>query len=183
MLLVAHFTTPRGFVSSIWRDEKALFIPKPDSEKLRLIKVDNIWVRLAGRGLARLLKDEAVQLLRSTQVGVGVKGGIEVAGHTLERWIDDVLAENDSEHIVAALDIEGAFPRLERGPARRAIEQYLPNALPFFDHFYGSPETMYFHWRADGVTCNRGVHAGDPMATMLFSTGAYQRCHEWFQCG
>ena len=165
---VSRFTTPGIPVNPLWRNQKAIFIPKKDSDKLRIIKIDNIWVRLAGKALAAASIQQVLPYLSPIQLGVGVSGGIEIAGHTLDRWIDNILLTFDSTEIVALLDVEGAFPRIERGPLRAVIADRLPWALPYYDKFYGTSERMFLGNGFDGIVCDRGLHAGDPMATIFF---------------
>eukprot|EP00435_Cladocopium_sp_Y103_P013268 s4238_g3.t1 len=61
-------------------------LPKPCGG-VRPIAVGELLRRLVGKCLMTLVRDEARQYFWPSQVGVGVKGGAEKAGHTVRAWM------------------------------------------------------------------------------------------------
>ena len=104
-------------------DSALIGLRKPDGV-VRSIAIGEVKYRVAA-----LCANEACASIDAAptplQLGVGVSGGVEAAGHVLF----SALAEHD--HAMALLDVENAFNTVGRAVVFAAVQHHAPQLLTF----------------------------------------------------
>ena len=129
---------------------------------LRPIAVGNILRRLTSKVMARSLVDKMEGLLAPHQLGVSVRGGAEVAVHSVK----EALARQPDKWVLQ-LDLQNAFNCVDRSIMLAEVARLLPECLPWAVTCYGSPSFLQFGQFT--LTSSTGVQQGDPFASDLFA--------------
>ena len=121
--------------------------------------------------LARMPKSNLAKFLEPFQLGVGVKGGVELAIMRLQRFLEEQGADPDA--IVLFLDIADAFMRADRAKMLSAIYA-APELQPSWHlaHWHlGAPNPRYLPL-GDGTVYafhqSQGGPQGDPLMPLWF---------------
>jgi len=150
----------------IWLTARSLQLLKPNG-KIRPIAIGEIIYRLAGRVAARKSKVKAEVLLAPAQLGIGVSDGIGIATHSLQGRAEEALQE-DSDTVVVAIDIEGAFNNILRAMTLEALKEDFPELVRLFLWAYADPTAL--RDSAGNVICmsTSGVKQGDAGGNLFF---------------
>lgn len=159
-----YLLTGRGSeeLRDIWTRARVAFIPK--AQGYRPMGVGEVLYRLMGSCIIKEHGEEIAKHLLPHQLGVGVRGGVEIAA---------IIAGLDYEDGGATLsiDIKNAYNCIPRDIIQAAIERIMGSLGYYFKFVYGEPIALY---GSDGTFlgwAGTGVLQGDPLATMLFSIG------------
>jgi ribonuclease HI len=135
-----------------------------------ILKVTGLMV------LARMPPSGLAALLAPFQLGVGTKGGVEVAIMRLQRYLEEQGADADS--IVLFLDIADAFMRADRAKMLQAIFS-MPELRPTWHlaHWHLSAPNPRYLPLADGSVYvfeqTQGGPQGDPLMPLWFCSLIY----------
>ena len=142
-------------------------LTKPNSDGFRPIAVGEVFYRLAAIVAVKRVSNEAAELLKPHQYGIGVAAGAEKILHSLQHELTDT----DKRLALLQLDITNAFNSCDR--ARVLGELYaLPDLQPLFriaDFAYSQPSALVLSG-CDGLIIEsaQGVRQGDPLSALLF---------------
>jgi hypothetical protein len=112
-------------------DCKLLGFEKPGGNGIRPIAVAEVWHRLAGR-CAMAACPGAGPALAPLQLGVGVKGGSQILGHSLRAGI-----AADPECVTVQVDFRNAFNTIHRGALLKAIAEQQSGLSAMAEWTYG----------------------------------------------
>jgi len=134
---------------------------------VRPIIVGSTVRRLGLRALARVRKEQLRDAAGHRQYGVGRPGGTELLLRKLE-----AQAETRPTAVFLKVDVEAAFPSLERAPAIAAMAERDEVAATALLAWYGQPARHL--WRDAGgrfhpLESTRGFDQGDPLSPAAFS--------------
>lgn len=153
----------------VWLASRLVLLSKPGGG-VRPIAVGEAWVRLLGRILASRARDQARAHLAPTQLGIGVRGGVEAIGHFLQMAALEVGSERDVT--IQSVDFSNAFNSIKREAVLEQVEQVVPELVRFFRWAYRGP-TPLFVGREKAVEAMEGVRQGDPLGPLFFSLGLH----------
>jgi hypothetical protein len=102
------------------------------------------------------------QILAPHQLGYGIAGGVEAAVHTSRVYLNHL----PNEKAMLKVDFRNAFNSIRRDKMLKAVEQYVPDLLPFVFSAYSSPSILL--WNGVQILSAEGIQQGDPLGPMLF---------------
>ena len=102
-----------------------------------------------------------IALLAPRQLGYGVRGGAEAAVHAARLYMQDL-----QHRCVLKLDFRNAFNTLRRDKMLQAVQNFVPDLLPFVHASYSSPSSLF--WSDKIIQSAEGVQQGDPLGPLLF---------------
>jgi hypothetical protein len=124
-------------------NSRLLPIAKPTGGILP-IAIGKVWYRLAAL-CALAARPDAGKSLSPLQLGVGIRGGSQVAGHALQAGI-----AADPGCITVQIDWQNAFNTLRRDRMLAAVEERCQALLPMVAWAYKQPSRLLVH-QAPGV--------------------------------
>ena len=109
--------------------------------------------------------------LKPLQLGVGVSGGVEAAGHILL----SALAQDD--HVMALLlDVENAFNSVDQAAVFAVVRDRILQLLTFVQWAYGVPTILHVAGAPShdkSIQSQTGVRQGDPLGMLLFAVAQH----------
>ena len=136
-----------------------LVVFQKQSSGVRPIAIGEVFRRLVGKVSAKAY--EGVARSAYPQLGVGVKGGAEVAVHTTRSFF---YANPDA--VGLQVDFTNAFGMVDRAAVLSAVKAQCPGIFRWVATCYSAPSTLFY--RGSRIPCSSGVHQGDPLSPLLF---------------
>jgi hypothetical protein len=87
---------------------------------------------------------------------------VEAAVHTSRVYLNHL----PNEKAMLKVDFRNAFNSIRRDKMLKAVEQYVPDLLPFVFSAYSSPSILL--WNGVQILSAEGIQQGDPLGPMLF---------------
>jgi len=125
----------------------------------------------------RSVLQSCATVFQPRQLGVGAKGGCEVAVHAARAY----LSSMSSDKAMVKLDFYNAFNNIRRDSMLEAVGEHIPQLLPFVISAYASDSILQFGEFT--IASQEGVQQGDPLGPVLFSLtleGALRDCTSEF---
>ena len=113
--------------------------------------------RLAAKCAVFFALQSTPELLAPRQLGFRVAHGVGVAAHAT-RVVHDNLQSNEA---IVKEDFENAFNCIRQDKLLAAVEEFIPELLPFVHSVYGVPSLLW--WGEDEVHSSEGMQQGDPL--------------------
>ena len=129
---------------------------------LRPIAVGNILRRLTSKLFSKAVSDRMGNLLAPHQLGVGVRGGVEAAVHTIR----EAVSLNPDKWLIQ-LDLQNAFNSVNRSHVLSEVARVLPDCLAWAVTCYGAASHLQFG--NTSLSSSSGVQQGDPFAGICFA--------------
>ena len=168
--VINMITKGSGGSPKAWINSFFFFIGKGGGD-VRPIAVDDIFIRVIGKCIARMRGNDIGEMLSSVQFGVGFKGGCEFIVHSVSNWVSEILASGSSSKVIIKIDLANAFNTISREAIQAGINKHCPELLPYFNWAYGSATNLVL---VNGIIIGRsssGVRQGDPLGPLFFSLG------------
>ena len=141
---------------------RLLAFQKPDGGS-RPIAIGNTLRRLIAKIACKSVCASAVEALAQIQLGVGVRGGAEVAVHAARSFLSTMSTSEG----LAKLDFSNAFNCVSQDAVLKSVAELVPSLLPFVICSYSQPAILQFgDWTLNSC---EGVQQGDPLGPMVFS--------------
>lgn len=103
--------------------------------------------------------------LRDYRFGVGVAGGAEAIGHSLNKVVDDNKDVVGSS--LLCVDFKNAFNMVDRNVMLAEVSLRCPSMLKWVEFLYEQPARLYL---SQGyIWSSLGVQQGDPLGPLLFA--------------
>ena len=163
------------FFSALYKDYEK------DKMAIRPLGIGTAYRRLVAAVMSRVYSKCAAEFLLPLNFGVGVKGGVDIAFHSIhaqcEQWVFRSVSELDSpkdgpSRCFVSLDMANMFNRMSRKECRRILEAHIPSLLPLFDATYGGTNTVWYQTPEGPFTSleqEEGFAQGDPLAPLFAS--------------
>ena len=135
---------------------------------VRPIAVGYTWRRLAGKVACRLVSIKAAAILSPKQLGFGVPGGAEVAVHATRRHLQSL----PPNHIFVKIDFSNAFNSVRRDVIMDAVEQHIPELLPYALSCYAASSSLTFGEHR--IASDTGAQQGDPLGPLYFCLAVHE---------
>ncbi|KAJ9461710.1 Retrotransposable element SLACS 132 kDa protein [Diplonema papillatum] len=133
---------------------------------VRPIAVGEVWRRLAAKCACAAVKKEAEKILvKDSQVGVAVQGGLEAAVQAVRGYSERNLGR--SGKVILKVDLKNAFNSVHRDAMIRETKANLPELLPWVEWCYAGKSNLFM--RGKVLKSEEGAQQGDPMGPLLFS--------------
>ena len=129
---------------------------------IRPIAVGNLLRRLVSRLAVMAVFDQAQELLGSTQVGVGRRGGAESVIHAIKRNIRRYPGLS-----ILQCDLVNAFGESERKNALDLVAEKFPSIYKWAHRSYGGENILFYGDQV--ITVTKGWLQGDPLSSLMFS--------------
>jgi hypothetical protein len=159
------------FVSSNWF--MALHKDPDNPNKLRPIGMGPAWRRLIGKYLILVFAPQIAALfLLLGQLGIAVKGSIDLIVHTTKLQLELYLSPNEETRALPILDLENMFNKTSRITAQDELISHpiLRTMLPFVQLLYNQPAHCFFQDSTNTTTHflqEEGHCQGCPLAGFL----------------
>ena len=133
---------------------------------VRPIAVGEILRRITSRLCCSAVKPRLPEFfLPSGQVGVGIKGGLEAAVHTLSGFIE---SHGDNPDLCCVkIDFSNAFNECQRSTFLRRVQRDFPEIFAWCQWCYHCAGELRFG--NISIKSTTGVQQGDPLGPLLFS--------------
>ena len=135
---------------------------------MRPLAVGEAWTRVLGRTLAKRCSNKVKPLLSPFQLGIGVKGGVEVAAHLVQTAVR-VVRRGDADLVVQTVDFANAFNTVSRVAIAAEIDNHLPELSKYVRWAYGGASPL-FSGGSKVVDATSGVRQGDPLGVVQLFT-------------
>ena len=137
---------------------------------VRPIAVGCTLRRLAAKCASALVRKELPELLTPRQLGFGVPLGVDAAVHAARAYLRDL----HSDQVIMKVDFKNAFNSIRRDKMLLAVEEFIPELLPFVHSAYSKPSSLM--WGNDVLQSLEGVQQGDPLGPLLFCLSIHKMC-------
>ena len=97
----------------------------------------------------------------SRQLGFGVPGGAEIAVHATRRYLQSLVPG----HVLIKIDFSNAFNSVRRDVILEAVQQHIPELLPYATSSYAAPSSLEFG--EHNLSSESGAQQGDPLVVLL----------------
>jgi hypothetical protein len=117
-------------------------------DKLRPIGMGSAWRRLIGKYLIQVFAPQIAALfLPLGQLGIAVKGSIDLIIHTTKLQLELYLSPNQETRALPILDLENMFNKTSRIAAQDELISHpiLRTMLPFVQLLYNQPAHCFFY--------------------------------------
>ena len=153
---------------SPWLVGAPLTALKKPAGGLRPVAVGEVLRRLVSRLACSAVRHRLPDLLLPYgQVGVGIRGSLEAAVHSLRSFLED--HGGNEELCLLKIDMKNAFNECSRHAFLRRTRLAAPELFGWVHWCYHSPGELRFG--AHRVISSSGVQQGDPLGPLLFSLG------------
>ena len=132
---------------------------------IRPVAVGETFRRLVSKCLNSAIRKEAASILSPLQLGVGVRGGCEIAIHSLRSVVDKL--GSDDRTCLMKIDFKNAFNVISRQTVLNQVHSLFPGILRW-SSFCLLQETPLIVSR-ESLLSSSGVQQGDPLSPLLFS--------------
>ena len=105
---------------------------------VRPIAVGCTLRRLAAKCASALVRKELPELLAPRQLGFGVPLGVDAAVHAARAYLRDL----HSDQVIMKVDFKNAFNSIRRDKMLLAVEEFIPELLPFVHSAYSKPSSL-----------------------------------------
>ena len=142
---------------------KLIALKKPDGG-LRLIAIGNTFRQLSAKCAGYHIFESRQARYGNRQVGVGTKGGAELASHVFRCLIE---SPQPKENVILKIDFENAFHSINRHFMLEKVFEIHPEVYKYSHSAYSQPSSLFY---GDSVikSCE-GSQQGDPESPTLFS--------------
>ncbi|KAJ9463192.1 Retrotransposable element SLACS 132 kDa protein [Diplonema papillatum] len=131
---------------------------------VRPIALVEVWRRLAAKCACAAVKKEAEKILvKDSQVGVAVQGGLEAAVQAVRGYSERNLGRKGHSESRP----EKRFNSVHRDAMIRETKANLPELLPWVEWCYAGKSNLFM--RGKVLKSEEGAQQGDPMGPLLFS--------------
>ena len=137
---------------------------------IRLIAVGCTLQRLAAKCASVHAVKELPGLLAPRQLEFGVSRGMEAAVHAARIFLRDLK----SNQVMMKVDFRNAFNSVHRDKMLLAVEEFIPELLPFVHSAYW--ESTSLMWDSEVVHSSEGVQQGDALGPLLFCLSIHKLC-------
>ena len=164
-------TQAHPFLASNWF--MALHKDPANPSKLRPIGMGSAWRRLLGRYLISVFTPEIAKLfLRYGQLGIAIKGSIEIIVHATKLQLEKYLSPGVETRALPLLDLENMFNKASRLAAQDQLQNQptLRLMLPFVKLLYSTPTHCYYQNSSNQISYflqEEGHCQGCPLAGFL----------------
>ena len=162
-----------------WLAGAPIFPLKKRGPGVRPIAVGEVLRRLIGRMFVNKpeIKEKTEEIFEKVgQLGVGVKGGAEIAVQLLRTWIEKKKAKGLNGWGVLKIDFENAYNTLDRGAIERVLKEEFPELLNWFRFCYGVPAVLSCQGKKLPFASKAGIQQGDPLGPLYFACGILILC-------
>lgn len=151
--------------AELWNPCRSVLIPKKDSDDFRSIGIGDATMRVLGKCNNMAVCQAVGAKLRPLQLGVGVKGGGEIAGR-----LPQVILNANHDYVVIKTDQRNAFNLLPRRSILEGLLDLCPELAKFFVLTHGSGSDLVF--RGDVVGSNsKGTGQGNNGSSLYYCVG------------
>ena len=141
---------------------RLLAFQKPDGGS-RPIAIGNTLRRMIAKIACKATSNLAAKALAPIQLGVGVRGGSEIAVHAARSFLSTMSASDG----MVKLDFSNAFNCISRDAVIKAVAELIPSLTPLVNSCYSQSAILDFgSWTIDSC---EGVQQGDPLGPLLFA--------------
>ena len=126
--------------------------------------------RLAAKCASAHAVKELPGLLAPRQLGFGVSREMEAAVHAVRIFLRDL----QSNQVMMKMDFRNAFNSVRRDKMLLAVEEFIPELLPFVHSAYWESTSLV--WDSEVVHSSDGVQQGDPLGPLLFCLSIHKLC-------
>jgi hypothetical protein len=126
-------------------DSNLAAVQKPGGRGVQPLAIGRAWVRIATQCRLAVCPD-ANASLAPLQLGVGVHGGTEAAGHALRAAL-----ATDPTLVLVRIDYEDAFNTVSRTTVMKAVTERAPQLLAFVKWVYNQPSRLWAVGREEGA--------------------------------
>lgn len=156
-------------VHEFWVAARMCMQPKasdPTGQSKRPIGIGEVLYRCLGSIVIQLLRDLLARRFQPHQLGVGVKGGVEIAATLVD--MADAL-----DNGLMNLDVVNAYGSIERPSILAGLQSICTEVIALFRWVYGRPIPLCNNQGVIVHHATKGVLQGDPLSSLFFCAGIH----------
>jgi hypothetical protein len=154
--------------ADLWNPCRSVLIPKKDSDDFRSIGIGDATMRVLGRCNNIAVNKAVGEKMRPLQLGVGVKGGGEIAGR-----LPQVILHANHDYVVIKTDQRNAFNLLPRRSILEGLLEFCPQLAKFFALTHGSGADLVFRGEVVGYN-SKGTGQGNNGSSLYYCVGIHK---------
>ena len=140
---------------------------KKKSGGIRPIAVGDVFRRIACKCAMRRVEPTLSALLMPSQLGCGVRAGIDAAIHSTR---EKLFSSTDCK-LFLKIDFQNAFNTIRRDHVAECLYKFAPELLSIYTASYSQPSFLTF---GDSILqSDEGLQQGDPLAPAFFCLGLH----------
>ena len=145
-------------------------IPLDKDPGVRPIGVGEVIMRVIGKCIMKVLKEDIKEAAGSLQLCAGHRAGGEAAIHAMRE-----IYEEDGTEAVILVDATNAFNSIDREAMLHNIKVKCPTLSVYVENTYGTPTELFIEGgdggKEDTLLSEEGTTQGDPIAMAMYSIG------------
>lgn len=151
--------------TELWLKSRLVLLPKP-SGGVRPLSIGEAWTRMLGRALAKRFASRVAAVLSPLQLGIGVRGGVELCAHALQAAAKAVRAGGT---VMQSIDSVNAFNTVSRLAVAREVDAHVPELSALVRWSYGGASPLCDSDGSVVTDVTSGVRQGDPLGPLFFA--------------
>jgi hypothetical protein len=159
------------FARTVWSASKLALVPKDSGTSFRPIGIGEVFHRCMASAAMTVLGPRVVGVLQPLQLGVGVRGGVEIAAVLADLGYH--MQDGAEGSATMSVDIKNAYNSMRRRRIYNGLLEMVPSVAQFFSWMYGGAIQLKNSRGAGIGVAESGCLQGDPLSSLYFAVALH----------